>query len=96
MRGRDERATRLRVEHLGDGVLGLGERRPRLSWRQPHGAVHQYAYCVEIDGCAHPRVESAESVLAPWPTDPLGSRYGVEWRVKVWTDADESAWSAPA
>ena len=31
--------TDLRVEHLDDAVLGLGERRPRLSWRLPAGAA---------------------------------------------------------
>ena len=27
--------THLRAEHLDDAVLGLGEVRPRLSWRLP-------------------------------------------------------------
>ncbi len=90
------RPHRLRVEHLGDAVLGIGDRRPRLSWQLPGGAREQTAYQLELDGTPHPRVESSESVLVPWPHEPLSSRRRVEWRVKVWTDAGESDWSTAA
>jgi len=88
--------TRLRAEHLGDAVQGLGVRRPRLSWWLPSGSTRQLAYVIEIDGCDTGRVEDDACVLVPWPGDPLGSRQAVEWRVKVWTDAGESEWSTPA
>ena len=42
--------THLRAEHLGDAVLGLGEPRPRLSWRLPEGSERQLAYAVELNG----------------------------------------------
>src|SRR5262245_677502 len=83
----------LRVEHLGDAVLGIGDRRPRLSWQLPDGARAQDAYQIEVNGISHERVESSDSILTPWPNDPLVSAARVEWRVKVWTDAGESTWS---
>ena len=90
------RPTGLAVEHLGASVLGLGDRRPRLSWRLPAGATKQEAYVLEIDGHALDRVGSDASILVPWPADPLTSRQRVVWRVKVWTDGTESDWSSPA
>ena len=88
--------TRLRAEHLDGAVLGLGVPRPRLSWWLPPGTTRQSAYTVEIDGRETARVDTDACVLVPWPGDPLGSRGRVQWRVKVWTDAGESDWSAPA
>ncbi len=87
---------RLRAEHLDEAVLGLGVRCPRLSWRLPAGATRQVAYAVEIDGHDTGRVDGEASVLVPWPGDALRSRQRAQWRVRVWTDAGESDWSAPA
>ena len=50
--------TRLCVEHLNGAALGLGDRRPRLSWLLPDGASHQLAYCVEVNGRALDRIEA--------------------------------------
>jgi alpha-L-rhamnosidase len=88
--------ARLRAEHLGDAVLGLGERRPRLSWQLPPGTARQEGYALELDGRELGRVESDASTLVPWPGESLASRQRVTWRVKVWTDAGKSAWSEPA
>jgi alpha-L-rhamnosidase len=88
--------ARLRAEHLDDAVLGLGERRPRLSWQLPPGTARQDGFELELDGRGLGRVESDASTLVPWPGEPLASRQRVTWRVKVWTDAGESAWSEPA
>ncbi len=88
--------SHLGVEHLGASVLGLGERRPRLSWRLPDGATRQEAYAIEIDGRDPGRIESEDCVLVPWPGDTLASRQRVVWRVKVWTDGGVSEWSTPA
>lgn len=88
--------TRLRAEFGGDAVLGLGVRRPRLSWWLPPGSSRQAAYAIEIDGREATHVARDASVLVPWPGDSLGSRQRVQWRVKVWTDVGESDWSAPA
>jgi alpha-L-rhamnosidase len=87
---------RLRVEHLGDRVLGLGVRAPRLSWQLPDGSVRQQAYELEVDGGRQGRLESDQSVLVSWPAEPVGSATRVVWRVRVWTDAGESDWSDPA
>ncbi|MGP0031607.1 MAG: family 78 glycoside hydrolase catalytic domain [Acidimicrobiales bacterium] len=96
MNGLSRRVRGLRVEHRDGATLGLGVRRPRLSWQLPPGAQRQRAYAVEIDGRDRGRVDSDASVLVPWPGEPLGSAQRVEWRVKVWTEAGESPWSAPA
>src|SRR5262252_4458234 len=85
----------LRVEHLGAGALGIGERRPRLSWWLPNGAREQVAYRIDAGTWDSTRVASSDSVLVPWGGEPLGSQQRVEWRVKVWTDLGESDWSAP-
>jgi alpha-L-rhamnosidase len=63
----------LRVEHLGNAVLGIGERRPRLSWQLPDGASRQLAYPVQLDGRERAPIEADVSVLVPWPSDPLTS-----------------------
>jgi alpha-L-rhamnosidase len=89
-------ASHLRVEHLGDAVLGLGARAPRLSWRLPDGSSGQGAYQLEIAGRILDIVESEQHVLVPWPIEPLGSAVRAKWRVKVWTNDGESGWSVPA
>jgi alpha-L-rhamnosidase len=86
--------TKLRVEHL-DGALGTTVRTPRLSWQLPPRATHQEAYEIELDGTSTGRVRSSSSVLVPWPAPPLGSRQRVTWRVRVWSDGQESDWSRP-
>ena len=88
--------THLRAEHRGDAVLGLGEPRPRLSWQLPDGTRRQVAYAIELNGEDTGRTDSDASALVPWPAQPVPSRRRVQWRVKVWTDAGESEWSAPA
>lgn len=84
--------------------LGIGEPAPRLSWRTvtDTGDWRQAAHQVEItavDGRVVTdtgRVESAESVLVPWPGRRLGSRERVGVRVRVWgeTEHDPSLWSS--
>jgi alpha-L-rhamnosidase len=86
----------LKVEHLSDRVLGLGERLPRLSWKLPDGAAGQVAFEVEIDGRPYGRVDGDAQVLVPWPGEPLVSRQQVEWRVRVWTEHGQTPWSATA
>ena len=82
--------------------LGIGESRPRLSWRTETDAPGwtQQAYRVEItdrDGRVLTdtgRVNSAESVLVDWPGAELGSRSRVGVRARVWgEDAEPSDWS---
>src|SRR5690242_261576 len=87
--------TRLRVEHL-ETPLGITVSRPRLSWWLPEGVRRQVAYRVRTSHWDSGRVESAESVLVPYAGPEPASGQRVEWRVKVWTDAGESEWSAPS
>jgi alpha-L-rhamnosidase len=85
----------LRVEHL-DEPFGIDTQRPRLSWKLPRGAAVQHAYRLQVGSWDSGRVERADSVLVPYGGAPLRSRDRLEWQVKVWTDAGESPWSAPA
>jgi alpha-L-rhamnosidase len=85
--------SELRVEHLGSGILGLGVRAPRLSWRLPDQVTGQEAYQIEINGKPSPRVVSGACVLVPWPGQPVASRQDVLWRVRVWSEHGESPWS---
>jgi alpha-L-rhamnosidase len=89
--------ARLRIEH-GPRPLGMGFRRPRLSWWLPPGADGQLSYQVRatIDGLtrtAEP-VTAPEPFLRPWPFADLRSRSQVTWQVRVRTGAGWSGWSA--
>ena len=85
----------LRVEHL-EQPLGIGVRRPRLSWQLPAGVTEQLAREVALDdGTTTGRVEGADNVLVAWPGGDLGSRERRSARVRVWTDHGESDWSEP-
>ena len=85
--------SELRVEHLRGGILGLGVRAPRLSWRLPDQVTQQEAYQIEINGKPGLRVVSDACVLVPWPGQPVASRQNVSWRVRVWSEQGESPWS---
>jgi len=86
---------RLRAEHL-DQPLGIGERRPRLSWLLPSAATAQYGYRLAVaDGSDTGWMPGSDSVLVPWPFAPLGSSARVTVRVAVRTDLGESPFSAP-
>lgn len=94
--------TDVRAEHHRQ-PLGIGERRPRLSWRTvtDRPGWSQTAYEIRLTeehrevGRTHRR--SAESVLVPWPGDPLTSRRRVEVAVRVWGPDGEgpTLWSDP-
>ena len=94
----------VRFEHLPD-PLGIGVDRPRLSWRisttTPNWRQAAYALEAYADDehrvAETGRVESAESVLVPWPFAALRSRERLAVRVRVWgQDGSASEWSAPA
>ena len=96
----------VRFEHHRE-PLGIGEARPRVSWKVATDAEDwtQTAYEIEVgdpdgDGPASSsgRLESAESVLVDWPAAPLPSRARRSVRARVWGSdgGGPSAWSAPA
>jgi alpha-L-rhamnosidase len=88
-------AHHLRVEHL-DTALGLHVRQPRLSWRLPEGTTIQRAYRIRTsNGWDTGRTDSPESILLPYAGPTLGSSERVSWRVRLWTDLGETAWSEP-
>lgn len=95
--------TDVRVEHHRE-PLGIGEPRPRLSWRTAtdRPSWTQSAYEIRItDGereLCRVREDSGESVLVPWPApDPLRSRQRVGVSVRVWGpgEGDPTPWSDP-
>ncbi|MFJ3804288.1 glycoside hydrolase family 78 protein [Streptomyces sp. NPDC090088] len=96
------RVTDVRAEHH-TAPLGIGERRPRLSWRTltERPGWRQSAYEIRLTEdrreTVHVRHDSGESVLVPWPGDPLSSRRRVEVAVRVWgpDGGGASSWSAP-
>ncbi|GGY32213.1 alpha-L-rhamnosidase [Streptomyces djakartensis] len=86
--------------------LGIGEPRPRLSWRTETDTPgwRQSAYEIElvdaagaVAGGTAGRVVSDASVLVPWPGPDLPSRTRAGARVRVWdAEGRVSAWSPVA
>jgi alpha-L-rhamnosidase len=94
---REVRVTSLTCEHLRE-PLGIGGRRPRLSWSVATAATDwvQSAYEIDVSGASTGRIESAESVLVAWPGEDLISRERRSIRVRVWgSDGTASDWSDP-
>jgi alpha-L-rhamnosidase len=96
--------TDVRFEHVRD-PLGLGTTRPRLSWTTVTEARDWRQTTYEIEATtpgraaspASVKTESAESVLVPWPFEPLRAREHVSVRVRVTgPDGAVSPWSEPA
>jgi len=96
----------LRTEHL-ENPLGIGERRPRLSWklRSDRQDVMQVAYQVQAfpsEAASSPlwdtgRVESSRSHGLRYDGPELRSGQRVYWRVRVWDNHGQvSEFSEPA
>lgn len=95
----------VRFDHLNGNTLGIGNARPRLSWRIVSAAQNwqQAAYEIALydgDGTRQAttgRVSSADSIHLPWPFPPLQSRQQCSVRVRVYDQHDQpSEWSEPA
>jgi alpha-L-rhamnosidase len=93
--------SRPTFEHL-PGALGIGLAEPRVSWKTsaPAGwspAAYELEVVRDGETTTSGRIESAESVLVPWPAAPLASRERAVVRVRVWGgDETASEWSEPA
>jgi alpha-L-rhamnosidase len=94
----------VRFEHLRD-AFGIGVAQPRVSWIIATSTENwvQSGYEVEAfspDGQLRGQtghIESNQSVLVPWPFNPLKSRERLTLRVRVWgADGEASEWSQPA
>jgi alpha-L-rhamnosidase len=92
----------IRFEHRRD-ALGIGTARPRLSWvivtERPNWQQAGYeVVTASADGQVQDgtgRVESGDSILVPWPFEPLRSRERCNLQVRVWgTDGSTSDWSS--
>jgi alpha-L-rhamnosidase len=91
------RCTDLRAERLTDPI-GLDARTPRLRWRlEADGGesdVAQTAAQLEVDeGWDTGRIEGWRQQVA-YAGPPLASRTTVRWRVRAWTTAGDTGWSA--
>lgn len=89
---------------------GIDVRRPRLSWQlAANGAdIQQTAYQLLVASSSallskdkgdlwnSGKVASGQSRMIGYAGVVLGSRKVCYWKVKVWTTAGESSWSAPA
>src|SRR4051812_7592263 len=91
----------IQFEHH-DQAVGIGERKPRLSWHLQTGIEgwKQAGYEIEIYKPVGELLEqtgpvnSDQSVLVNWPFTPLTSRQVVHLRVRVWgEDETFSQWS---
>jgi alpha-L-rhamnosidase len=90
----------LTVEH--GLAFGVATARPRLSWRIPGApdgwaqAVYELAQRSADSPERVTRVESPDSVLVPWPFEPLSSRERTEVRVRAIDVAGRTVeWSQP-
>src|SRR5207249_2242149 len=96
------RVASLRFEHHRE-PLGIGESRPRLSWKVTTDVPNWLQAGYELQlldqqgdlAWSSGRVVSAESVLVPWEAPELRSRDRRRARVRVWHDGDDgpSPWS---
>ena len=87
----------LQVEHVVQ-ALGIGEASPRLTWTvAADDDWRQAAYQVEVERRGHVErsawIESGDSVLVPWPFEPLPSREACVVRVRV-RSVQPSPWSS--
>jgi alpha-L-rhamnosidase len=85
-------------------ALGIGESKPRISWRFAETAKDwiQSSYELEILRSTDPkpqtcRVESSDSVLVPWPSTELKTRETASVRVRVTgaPGSEPAEWSKP-
>ncbi len=97
------RVADVRFEHRR-GALGLGVDRPRISWTVEVGLPdwRQAGYEIQARGpdcqllAETGPVKSGESVLVPWPFEPLRSRQLVDVCVRTWgIEGPASDWSEP-
>ncbi|MCP9236133.1 alpha-L-rhamnosidase [Lewinella sp. JB7] len=94
-----------------ENTLGVGEARPRLSWRLQSADrdVMQTAYQIRVAANETDlergrrlifdsgKVDSDQSVLVSYAGPAAGSREQRVWQVRAWTGSDQpSAWSPPA
>ena len=95
----------LRFEHHRES-LGIGESRPRISWRYSGTAQDwaQESYEVEIRRESSSSssiqaetyvIESADNVLVPWPSEPLRSGEAASVRVRSSGSGIQTTWSEP-
>ncbi|KAL4867657.1 hypothetical protein BDV12DRAFT_198076 [Aspergillus spectabilis] len=81
-------------------ALGIGESDPRISWRFD-GSIpnwYQSSYEIEIERQGKTNsfhVNSSDSVLVPWPSDPLESGEEATVRVRSFGRHRNSPWSEP-
>jgi len=93
--------TNLKTENMTD-PMGIDTERPRFSWQivADERDVVQTAYQIVVDADGRElwnsgRVQSAEQLWIPYAGPRLGSNRHCSWRLKVFTNKGETAWSEP-
>jgi alpha-L-rhamnosidase len=99
------RVSNVVLEHHEPGRIGIGESRPRVSWRvdAAEPSYRQAAARLELTrttalGAVTTTIhehDGAEQVLVDWPGEPLSSRDRVSVRVQVSDGAAWGEWSDP-
>jgi alpha-L-rhamnosidase len=100
------RVSAVVFEHHEPGRIGIGEPRPRVSWRVDVAdpSYRQVAARLEVTrttvtGTATTTIhehDGADQILVEWPGEPLSSRDRVSVRVQVFDGAAWGEWSDPA
>ncbi len=96
----DVSLTCLRVENMQQ-PLGIDTNIPRFSWQitSTKNEVRQTAYQIIVSGDQGElwnsgRIESDQQLWVPYGGNRLESNTHCTWRVKVWTNVGETAWSS--
>jgi alpha-L-rhamnosidase len=99
----DVRPIALHLEESADGQF-VGVAAPSLGWRlaSSRADIRQLGYELEVSadaGFSTTRssgfIRRSSPVAAPWPGEPLDSREVCYARVRAWTSAGRTQWSAP-
>ena len=103
-------STQLKTEGMSN-PLGIDVEKPRLSWKtlaSTETGVRQKAYQILVASCAEKlkeneadvwnsgKVSSDNQLFIPFGGGELKSNQQFFWKVKVWTNKGESAWSETA
>lgn len=90
--------AKVSVEHY-ESALGIDHSVPRLSWRFDGSASEwvQQKYDIKTEnanGELSQTITSADSVLVPWPFEPLGSRSQTKVSVRAHGETASTAWAS--
>lgn len=95
--------SRVRLEHLEPGRLGIGHRTPRVTWMDTDATSAEQDLTAEIEVTRRPfngatttevfTVERGPDQFAQWPAAPLTSMEAVAVRARTQCNSEWSEWS---